>query len=415
MAWDDRLKQGAYVSPGGTRIVFAYEDLSRNFDKKTTGFDFPGADGTFVQDMGTTGRKYPLTAFFSGADCDLEANAFEDALSERGRGKLEHPIYGTVDVVPFGTVTRNDALKTAANQSVVEVTFWETIPLVYPIPQTDPASEILDNVRELGDTLGDSVAGKLDIFDPKSIQAFKAQVTVLVESVQKVMGKYAEIKETVSAKVTEILTKVDSIVVPVAETVQSVRDTIKDVVTNVLELVASPSEVVTSIKDKFNDYKNLINELISPIVLIEDETEYLSTDMMVENLVGGLIVNIVESEFDTQTGALESAENILEIFEDVNTWIEDSTNNLGIIDTGESYQRLQRAVALTAGYLIEISFTRRKERKVILTRDRSIIDLVAELYGSVDDTLDFFITSNDFSGSEILEVPRGREVLYYVD
>lgn len=415
MAWDDRLKQGAYVSPGGTRIAFAYEDLSRNFDKKTTGFDFPGADGTFVQDMGVTGRKYPLTAFFSGADCDLEANAFEDALSERGRGKLEHPIYGTVDVVPFGTVTRNDALKTAANQSVVEVTFWETIPLVYPIPQTDPASEILDNVQELGDALGDSVAGKLDIFDPKSIQAFKAQVTVLVESVQKVMGKYAEIKETVAAKVTEILTKVDSIVVPVAETVQSVRDTIKDVVTNVLELVAAPSEVVTSIKDKFNDYKNLIAELTSPIFPIEDETEYLSNDMMVENLVGGLIVNIVESEFDTQTGALESAENILEIFDEVNTWIEESTNNLGIIDTGESYQRLQRAVALTAGYLIEISFTRRKERKVVLTRDRSIIDLVAELYGGVDDTLDFFITSNDFSGSEILEVPRGREVLYYVD
>lgn len=415
MAWDDRLKQGAYISPGGTRIVFAYEDLSRNFDKKTTGFDFPGADGTFVQDMGITGRKYPLTAFFSGSDCDLEANAFEDALAERGRGRLEHPIYGTVDVVPFGTVTRNDALKTAANQSVVEVTFWQTIPLVYPIPQTDPASEILGNIQELGDVLGDSVAGKLDIFDPRAIQSFKAQVTVLVESVQKVIGKYAEIKETVASKVAEILTLVDSIVVPVAETVQSVRDTIKDVVTNVLELVASPSEVVTSIKDKFNDYKNLIDELTSPIFPTEDETEYLSKDMMVENLVGGLIVNIVEAEFDTQTGALESAENILEIFDEVNNWVEDSTNNLGIIDTGESYQRLQRAIALTAGYLIEISFTRRKERRVVLTRDRSIIDLVAELYGSVDDILDFFITSNDLSGSEIIEVPRGREVLYYVD
>ena len=415
MAWDERLKEGAYISPGGTRIVFAYEDLSRNFDKKTTGFDFPGADGTYVQDMGVTGRKYPLTAFFSGADCDLEATAFENALAERGRGRLEHPIYGTVDVVPYGTVTRNDALKTAANQSVVEVTFWETIPLVYPIPQTDPASEILDNIQELGEVLGDSVAGKLDIFDPKAIQAFKAQVTVLVESVQKVMGKYSEIKETVSSKVTEILTLVDSIVVPVAEAAQSVRDTIKEVVTNVLELVASPSEVVTSIKDKFNDYKNLIAELTSPLFPVEDETEYLSNDMVVENLVGGLIVNIVESEFDTQTGALESAENILEIFDEVNTWIEETTTELGIIDTGESYQRLQKAVALTAGYLVEISFTRRKERKVVLTRDRSIVDLVAELYGSVDDTLDFFITSNDFSGSEIFEVPRGREVLYYVD
>ncbi len=84
------------------------------------------------------------------------------------------------------------------------------------------------------------------------------------------------------------------------------------------------------------------------------------------------------------------------------------------IDTGGAYQQLQDAVALTAGFLVEISFSLKQERVIILDRNRTIIDLAAELYGSIDDQLDFLISSNDLSGSEILELPRGREIVYYV-
>lgn len=84
------------------------------------------------------------------------------------------------------------------------------------------------------------------------------------------------------------------------------------------------------------------------------------------------------------------------------------------IDTGSAYQQLQEAVAITAGFLVGISFTLKQERRLILDRSRTIIDLVAELYGSIDEQLDFFITSNNLSGSEILELPKGREIVYYV-
>ena len=51
MAWNDRIREAAYTSPSGERIIFGYENVSRKIDKKTTGFDFPDADGTFVQDL----------------------------------------------------------------------------------------------------------------------------------------------------------------------------------------------------------------------------------------------------------------------------------------------------------------------------------------------------------------------------
>lgn len=414
MAWQDRLQDAAYTSPGGERIVFQYEDLSRSFDKKTTDFNFPDADGTYVQDSGRTGRKYPITAIFWGDDCDTDADAFEDALSEAGIGVLDHPIYGTVNVVPFGTVTRNDALKTAANQSLVEVTFWETIPLIYPIPQSDPATEVLDDVRGLSDAIGDNVADKLDIFSPEAIERFKVKTLVLIANVQTVIAKATEIKDAVESKVTEITARIDSIVTATSENADDIRNTIRDTISDIMELAAIPSTVASSIKSKISDYKEMITSIISPLFPDDSEEDYLSSEAVVECIVGGLIVNVVESEFDTQGSALESAEDILEILDDVTTWTETTSNQVGIADTGESYQRMQEAVAFTAGYLVQVSFTLKKERKVVLTRARTIIDLAAELYGQVDEVLDFFITSNDFSGSEIIEIPRGREVLYYV-
>ena len=87
---------------------------------------------------------------------------------------------------------------------------------------------------------------------------------------------------------------------------------------------------------------------------------------------------------------------------------------MGLIDTGEAYQQLQDAVALTLGFLVQISFDLKQERTIIIDRPRTIVDLCYELYGSIDDQLDFFIMSNDLTGDEILELPQGREVRYYV-
>lgn len=414
MTWQDRLKEGAYNSPSGKRYTFAYEDLSRNFDKKTSSHDFPNADGTYIQDNGRTGRKYPITAYFSGANCDTAADAFENALGETGRGKLEHPIYGTIDVVPFGTVTRNDALKSAANQSTVEVTFWETIPLIYPIPQADPQSAIIEAVQEFTEALGINVAENLDIFDPKTVAQFKDRIIAQINTIKTTLSKISGIKTQIENGVKKAVAFADSIVAATIETADAVRSTITSTVSSVMELIALPSQVATNFKSKLTGYKEMLSGILSPLFPNDEESEFLSSGVVAECIVASVAVNLIESELQSQGEATSAADELLGLFDEVVTWGEGITQQLGILNTGESYQKLQESVALTAGYLVDISFTLKKERKIILTRSRTIIDLAAELYGEVDSVLDFFINSNEFTGSEIIEVPKGRGVLYYV-
>jgi prophage DNA circulation protein len=415
MAWNDRIREAAYTSPSGERLTFGHENVSKKVDKKTTGFEFPDADGTFVQDLGHTGRKYPLRVFFWGSDYDQEADAFEAALLERGTGKLEHPIYGTVDVVPFGTITRRDDLKTGANQAVLEITLWETIGLIYPAAQNDPASAVLAAVDEYNDAVAAEFEEVTDLDSAVDAATFKNDYQALLDSASSGM---------------------ESLLVPpggaVAQQFNAVLDSINQGIDVLIAqpltlafqtaiLIQSPARALSAIEARLDAYKNLADSIISgddsvatPSTDASSSNKFHTNDLYASTYVTGSVVSVVNNQFTTKTEALAAADVVLDQLADVTDWRDANFQSLGEVDTGSSYQQLQEAVALTAGFLVEISFTLKQERRVVLTRNRTIIDLVAEFYGSVDDQLDFFINSNNLSGSEILEVPKGREVVYYV-
>lgn len=414
MAWNDRIREAAYTSPNGERIRFDYEDVRREFDKKTTGFDFPDADGTYVQDLGNTGRRYPLRLFFWGADYDLQAEQFESLLAERGQGRLEHPIYGTVDVVPFGTITRRDDLKTAANQAVVEVTFWETIGLVYPTRQADPASQVRQAVENY------NAAAAEDFADGVSVETAAQRVTLLnryeslIGSVESGLQAVADVQDDVRKQFNAINDSIN-------QSIDTLIGKPLDLAFQTSLLIQAPARATASISDRLQAYRNLSDSILAGDgASVANDTranrvnEFKAFELTASGAVTGSIVSAVNNQFSRKTTALQAAEDILAQFESVNSWKDDNLVELDLIDTGGAYQRLQEAVALTAGFLVEISFTLKQERRIVLDRARTIIDLSAELYGSVDDQLDFLIQSNNLTGSEILELPRGREIVYYV-
>jgi prophage DNA circulation protein len=414
MAWTDRLNAAAYTSPGGTRQTFEYEDVRRSVEKKTTAFDFPDADGTYIQDLGNTGRQYPLRLFFWGPDYDLAAASFESLLLERGPGRLEHPAYGTVDVVPFGTITRRDDLKTAANQAVLEVTFWETIGIIYPTGQTDPGSSVLSAVDAYNAALSEQTAGALDLSAPSSLVSFKNTYDGLLSAAAGGLQAVADTQDGVRRQF-------DAINESINRGIDTLVSTPLDLVFQTTLLIQAPARSASAISARLSAYGDLASSLLSgdgAVVSGGDNTRDANTfyarDVFASSYVSGSVVSAVNARFETKAEAILAAEAILTQLSNVETWREANYAALAAIDTGGAYQKLQEAVALTAGFLVDISFSLKQERAVVLDRARTIVDLSAELYGSVDDQLDFLISSNSLTGSEILELPEGRRIVYYV-
>lgn len=410
MPWNDRLREAAYTSPSGVRLTFTYEDVSRSFDKKTTAFEFPDADGTFIQDLGKTGRRYPLRLFFWGDDYDQEAEAFEQALGERGTGRLEHPIYGAVNVVPFNRVSRRDDLKTAANQAVLEVTLWETIELVYPTAQGDPASAVATAVDEYNAAAADTFEATAGLDSAVTRATFKNTYLAAVGVVDTVLGPIAETQDDTRVQFDAIVSSIN----------QGIDTLVADPLTlafQTTQLIQSPARALTAITARLDAYVDLTTALISgdgAVIEAGESTRFRSTDLFVSTYVTGSILSVINNQFLTKRGAIEAAEVILAQFEQVTDWRDESFNTLGEVDAGGAYQQLQEAVAVTVGFLVEISFSLKQEKIIVLDRPRTPLDLEAELYGTIDINLNFLINTNNLTGSEILEIPRGREIVYYI-
>jgi prophage DNA circulation protein len=405
MAWTDRLKEAAYISPSGERYTFAFENVGNSRSKKTTNFEFPDVDGTYVQESGSTGRSYPLQCIFWGTDYDVQADAFDVALFETGTGKLEHPIYGTIDVVPTGTITRRDDLKTAANQAILEVTFMATIGLIYPSAQNDPASDVISAVADFNTATAGEFEDNINLNTAVKKATFKSKYDALLNQVS---GGLSGVADTVA----EVQSEFNAINSSINRGIDVLIGQPLTLAFQTMQLIQAPARAASLISAKLDAYNNLAMSIIAS--KRTTALDFYTKDLYAATYVTGSVLSTVNNQFDTRVGAIEAAAAILEQFDAINAWKDDNLTELSLIDTGTSYQQLQKAVALTAGYLVEISFTLKQERKIVLDRARTIVDLTAELYGNIDENLDFLIDSNDLTGLEILELPKGREVVYYV-
>jgi hypothetical protein len=149
-------------------------------------------------------------------------------------------------------------------------------------------------------------------------------------------------------------------------------------------------------------------------VALRLSNDFHTADLAAGGAVLGSITSVINNSFTAKPQALEAAEALIAQAEARTAWRETRFAEIGQIDTGEGYQALQEATALAVGYLVEISFSLVPERALVLDRPRGLVELCAELYGSVaDDRLDRLIGTNQLTGSHILELPRGKRIVYY--
>lgn len=418
MSWKDRLGEAAYTSPGGTRQTFAYEDVSSEVDKRAATFQFPGVDGTYVQDNGQSERRFPLRCFFSGADCDREAQAFEDLLLERGQGSLEHPLYGKKNVVPFGTITRRDDLKSGANQSVVEVTFWSTLGAVYPSSGVSFKGELVASLGKTTDKLSRAFSKAMRLDTEARRANAKLSVREGLRNIQGALGKVAAATDSVNREFRQLQSEINfGLDVLIGQPLLLARQ--------LINLTTAPARALAGIAARLESYAALLDRMVRssasspadvsviPALRVRRSNDFHLASLLASAAVQGAVSSTNETTFTAKPEALAAAEAVIAQAEALTAWSDERYGGLEQIDEGEGYQALQETVALAVGFLVEISFSLVPERAIVLDRPRNIIELAAEIYGSIDDRLDFLISTNKLTGSGIIELPRGRRVVYY--
>lgn len=427
--YDERVRKGAYKSPTGTRIEFDCLSVERSWTARGTAFEFQGVNNAFVQRHGISSRRYPLVAIFNGPTHDLEAQAFEAALAENGLGTLEHPLYGTVpSVTPLGDVKLFNELVNDVARSFVTVELWTTTGVAYPKAGLNVENEILTNLALFDVEVAQALAKQANLSTltrkANAVSTFKTFLDNVSDGLQKASDTVSGVRRQITE--TQAL---------VNRTLDVLIDKPLQLVRQVVGLIRAPAKALSAIADRLAMYQRIARDLTSSalstpaatvgaVAALESQTirianDFAIADMFAQAAVSGSVEAALVHQFTTRAEAIQAAASIVELFESVTLWRESQRQTLvdldpRNIDTGESYQALSQMVALSAGRLVEVSFTLFPERFLELNRSRSVLDVASEVYRAVDDdTLDYLINTNNLTGDEILELPQGKRVAYY--
>jgi prophage DNA circulation protein len=439
MAWDDRIVDAIYTSPSGKEATFKFEELERTTPLKTGVFTFPDKDGAHVQHQGAGGKTHPFVCLFQGQDCMDLADEFEAMLIERGVAEFQHPAYGTLKVVPTGDIKRKDDLIKELNQSTVNITFTETI-----VDETSPALDVVtaDNIDAMMEDFSeaaaeDFAAGLSADTVPEQLQAQSAltdQANAMGENLsglaQNDPGKWAQFLTTMK----ELKSNIQGVFNKAEQVVQKGLN----IARQTLNLMKAPSRMVVAISEKIKGYTGLITQIVGqfkndPFGIKHRTNAFISTRLVltgaVASMASGSALSIAAAassaaasgiSADASAGtmsreeAIDTALQIEALLETVKDF-EDSKVELDVfIDSnGSAYFKLQELVFASAQLIMNAAFSLPMRRTITTDRDRQVIELCCELYGS-EDYLDRFIRENNFSIDEIELISMGTEVTYYV-
>ena len=415
-SWQDRLESLTYTSPSGTVIEAFFDATSEEVTARGKAWEFPGVDGVFVQRTGVNGREFPTKFIFSGADHDQRAAQCIAALSEPGFGKLQTPLYGKKTVAPLGKIKRSDDLVRGANQSIVEVTLFETLETLKPDQSRNAEAFILNRVEEFNAANGAAFKRGLSVDTTqralRAINAVQAALRAVKQTLDKITRLDSAIRSGFSRNTGFIESSLSTLIgTPLA------------LAASFASLTQLPGQFAGRLADKFQAYGRMLSALLGldaatdpkSTIPQESENNLAVVSMVAGNALAGMCVSSTVADFDSREQSVAAAIELLETFDEFRDWRESRAEELGLIDDADAADALQKAIDASVFLLIQSSFSLPTQVTITTKTTRGLLELCAELYGTVqDDTLDIFLRSNNFSSAEILEIPSGREVVYYV-
>ena len=400
-------------------------------------------DGAEIQSLGLGGKKFPMTAIFDGADCMKNASEFEDALCERGFGFLEHPIYGKYAVVPTGEIERSDDLVSALNESKVTVTFAETITdKAFPESEVAAMDELESSIDNYDTTAAETFAELIEtdsIDDSMQLQSvLKTQSNSLFEGISKLAEKSSNMKDKMKVlqKINELKNKAQGIIA----SVDKIAANAQELAATLIQTARMPAALVTDALAKIEGYATVVDSIIKnvkkdPFGVNAIKNQYAATSVVLGSLVASCGFGVAQTasaagsgasgasaeggsttgSFKSRASVLNAADSVAELFEVYKTYMDSQIAKNAFVDSGEGYSALLQTIASFVQVMQEAAFNLPMTRIVKLGRDRQVIELLTELYGAEGfNRIDEFINDNNLNAEEIVLIPMGREVRYYV-
>lgn len=405
MSWIDRVKNDMIITTGDGQVykpkwVEATKVKSYNF----TEFTFSEVDGSLVKRKRPIGNRYNLVLFFTGDDNIEEAKKFDISSEDSRAWNIEHPLYDTILVQPTGLSIDN----TDMNVSKIVVSVIETIADDNPKISVSIVETLNNEVEELKQSLTLAQEQPYDVTDISGNQtvsdkSFKAGQLIIkvAEAFEDYNNLYNQNKSSMNNALSSPSNAVDDF----------------------LLFLFFPGSISQALNGKLSFLQTQFNAArvnLSKLFNVSSKQNYQLINAATVSSMAIASANPQDGDYTNRNDVFLVINIILNFY---NTYIEDldvlQTDNGGnpdsFIPDPASMTQLSNIVLQTVSNLFVIALGARQERSIILEKDSNAIILTHRFYGldAEDDNLNEFIDTNSIGLNEILNIKKGRKILFY--
>jgi hypothetical protein len=435
MSYVERIERLTYQSPKRKTFDLEFDDLARNIQRKTAINEFPYQNIANVQDLGMANLKIPIRCYISGSDYDLEADRFFKALNEQGYGVLDHPRWGSIDVIPIN-ITQSESFVDGLGRAIFEIEFIEYYPDATKFPES-----LYSKIKNFINDVTGFIDNVFQLID--SVLTLETELRRYVRTARRIVGSTISEVKRVETRFKGISTRWK-------------EDTKNNFVTSTFDPANKFRVGGREKQDLFNKNLRVFQEYIqeNPDLIINEAVKQLNTlarteqdpDIKVSQIAESFTntINFIESKFDDENmndfeaniNGYNAIAFTLAMTEKLinGNYITRSESILIIDILSERRERLKiiydkviqkngnldydillqvyNAISLSQRQILNQSLQLPTEKNIILDKDTSPIEMVFSITGNID-RLDELISYNNLQGKNILVIPKGTSIRFY--
>ncbi len=406
MGWLDQINSAFVITTGdGKEFRPQWMNATKAKEFNVAEFNFINQEGTLVKRRKAKGRRFNMEIFFQGDDNLDVAREFDISSSDSRAWTILHPVYGTLIVQPLG-LTFNDSQHNVTKITGIVV---ETIVEDNPQAITDPVDKIDEDKEALDATFEESFATDV-IPSTTDKNTLSSNLNTIFKAGEDLAGDISEdYLNAFNSAEAAILDATDE---PLAA-IQAID-----------AVITLPAFFVQSIQNRLRLFKNQFDRLstdINGIIEASKKKIYESNVGIIISTMALASANPIEGDYANRPDVIDRIDEILAVY---NAYIDNldilQTDNGGTpesyIPNSESLTALNDLINFTVSNLFDIALNTSQERSIIVEKDSNVILLTHRIYGlDAEDTLmDQLIENNKIGILELLKIPKGRKILYYI-
>ena len=401
------------TSPSGKTFSGKWIGNSFTTSKKVGVFEYPGVNGSRTQDLGIASSNVEIELYFDGDDHGKRAVDLENALSEKGAWKIQHPTRGLLTMQPISITVEDQPVKSISSTKIT--TSWiKYIPgyeggsLFSALPSI--ARKAMETQKSIRSVLPDDTTGKTQSW----ISSFRARMSSILAKIKSIYNKVNAITGTIKAKLTNLYNTINFLLSAPIIALQKVIETLH-------AIINFPAMIAMNVKEKVVLFKRMTDSFASDL----EELAKANTIKLADAQASEMAMSGVASAVCLAVTNGEPAKSREESFYIAREIITINQSTVDTVDTLQTvvtdgtftsfltgFENLFELVGLTVNFIGSESYSPTVKKTVTIDSPTPTLLFALKSYPDlpIDQCYDYLCDSNNLTGERIIMLNAGTTI-----